>query len=100
MSRYRHACGSYSSPGSGVVLLVTGGQGEEGVLASTHTLSYGAERWMVSGRYRDKVRGVSLQTAGDLPSPRYGLQAASLNGVILVTGGSNGGDDYSEVTTL
>ena len=36
-------------------------------------------------------------SSGSLPSPRYGLQAVSLGSQLLVTGGSNAGDDYSEV---
>ena len=53
------------------VLLVTGGYDGEAPLASTELLLEAAGAWT---------------EAGTLPSPRYGLRAASLASTVVVTG--------------
>jgi len=76
--RWLHACGAFMF-GEETFLLVAGGLTSDGhLLDSTELLAYPA--------------GEAWRTAGPLPSPRYGIVAVSLDGVIHASGGNVGAD--------
>jgi len=71
-TRKSHACGSYALAG-GQMLIVTGGTGPDGDIASTEVMWKSGE-----GGWR-KV--------GALPTPRMGVTAASVDGILHISGG-------------
>jgi len=71
--RYYHACATYNL-GHTQFLAVVGGESVQQELDSTEVMDY--------------TNGGSWRTAGALPSTRYGLKAASIDGQLYVMGGN------------
>ena len=77
-ARELHACGHFINTDNKVVLLVTGGQGNEEQVgffirtATTEILIEGSTSWV---------------EAGALPFAASGLQAVTINNDVIVTGG-------------
>jgi len=71
--RYYHACATYNL-GHTQFLAVVGGESVQEELDSTEVMDY--------------TNGGTWRVAGALPSPRYGLKAASIDGQLYVMGGN------------
>jgi len=71
--RYYHACATYNL-GHTQFLTVVGGENGQTELDSTEVMDY--------------TNGGSWRVAGVLPSPRYGLKAAAIDGQLYVLGGN------------
>jgi len=80
--RREHACGSFLNDNGQQVLLVAGGwQAGVGVTSTTEVSTY--------------TKGVPLQwrevETGNLPTPRNALRATTVDNIVYVTGGYDGG---------
>jgi len=82
--RYHHACGVYLDANNQQILLVTGGTDDDfNLISSTEVASYTAG----SPLTWSEVEG------GQLPTPRTGLRASTVNSVLYVSGGEDANND-------